>query len=96
LVHLVSNETSLGSLWAEGTLLDAATCHADIEGFPLALSKTIDAESPSESWFSEGQVLCMRTSDERIVVGELTLVAASTDASPGVQATFRLALWANE
>jgi hypothetical protein len=92
-VYLSSSATSFGSLWAEDTVFDAEGCHADIEDFPIGLFNTIDPVSPSETWFTEGQVLCMRTSDEQIVIADLTSVEPATDEYPGMKATFEVTLW---
>ncbi len=94
LVHLDSGENSFGSLWAEGTEFDAASCQADFADIQLNLGKVIDPRSPHETWFSEGQLLCMLTSDGQIVLADLTSVEPATDEYPGLQATFEMTLWA--
>lgn len=93
-VYLTSGPFSLGSLWAEGTVLDAAECLEDNETYEMNLYKMIDPESPSESWFSVGQVLCMLTSEDQVVIADLTSVEPASDEYPGLQATFEVTLWA--
>ncbi|GAB3227665.1 hypothetical protein GCM10027447_19050 [Glycomyces halotolerans] len=92
-VSLYSTETSLGSHWAEGTVLNAEDCHADILEYPLALSWVFDPTSPHETWFREGSVLCMVTSDDQVVLGEVTDVASDPDDPTGFRAVFEISLW---